>query len=89
MSEETKKRAIAKAISFRALGTIVLATVSWIITGNAFETSAITIAFTVIQVGTYYLHERIWNKISWGKKKTLLCDACGKKLGRNRNKQEK
>lgn len=66
---EQKRRSIAKAISWRTLGTVDTMLISFIITGNA--TAAVSIgAFELItKTGLYYFHERAWNKITYGKAK--------------------
>ena len=60
-------RSLAKAISWRMTGTIDTFLVSWFVTGTL--SLATGIAFTEIftKVGLFWFHERIWNKIKWGK----------------------
>lgn len=56
------KRQIAKAITFRILGTIDTVLVSWIITGS-FKMGAILGTIEVItKIVLYFLHERVWDK---------------------------
>ena len=68
MQYETHKRSILKAISWRTWATITTAAIVFIFTG------AITLAVTVgllevvAKMGLYFLHERFWQKISYGKK---------------------
>ena len=64
---EKRFRSIAKAISWRIVGTIVLASVSYFITGSIKLMTMITILFECIQLVNYYWHERLWMKIKWGK----------------------
>jgi uncharacterized membrane protein len=65
--EETRRRAIVKAITYRAIVAITLAVISWFYTGNLFDTSAISITYTIIATIFYYIHERAWIKVKWGK----------------------
>jgi uncharacterized membrane protein len=44
-----------------------LAAISWFYTGNLFETSAVSITYTIIATIVYYVHERAWIKVKWGK----------------------
>ncbi len=68
---DSKKRSLAKAISWRIVALIVLGTISILITGSWKETSLITIIYTILQVFIYFLHERLWDRIAWGKPSTL------------------
>lgn len=64
-------RSLLKGISWRITGTIDTILLSWIITGE-FK-FAITIGLTevITKIILYYFHERIWEKINYGKKKVL------------------
>jgi uncharacterized membrane protein len=64
---ETRRRAIVKAITYRVIVAITLAVISWFYTGNLFETSAVSITYTIIATVVYYVHERAWIKVKWGK----------------------
>lgn len=65
---ESNLRSFLKGISWRLLGTIDTIIVSYILTG------AIKIALSIGTIELfsklilYYFHERIWNKIKFGKK---------------------
>jgi uncharacterized membrane protein len=64
---EKKSRSILKAITWRMIGTIVLASVSYLITGSLKHMTFITIFFECIQLINYYWHERVWMKVKWGR----------------------
>lgn len=64
---ETHTRSIAKAISWRITGTVDTFIISWIITGELTLAGAIAFTEVVTKVILYWLHERGWNKISWGR----------------------
>ena len=66
-SGETRRRAIVKAMTYRVIVAVTLAIISWYYTGNLFETSAVSITYTIIATVIYYLHERAWIKVKWGK----------------------
>lgn len=40
--------------------------VSYLLTGEVPKASAITVVFTLIQIFTYYIHERLWLRTRWG-----------------------
>ncbi|WP_107037239.1 DUF2061 domain-containing protein [Brumimicrobium mesophilum] len=64
---EKHSRSILKAISWRALGTLDTIAISWFISGElsiAFSIGAFELLTKTI---LYYLHERLWNGINWGK----------------------
>lgn len=66
---ETHFRSIVKAISWRAGGTVVTFTVAWILVGRFDLAAKIGVLDTVIKVGAFYIHERLWNNINFGKQK--------------------
>lgn len=61
-------RSLAKAISWRMTGTIDTFIVSWFITGTLSLATGIALTEIFTKVGLFWLHERIWNKIQWGRK---------------------
>lgn len=63
----TQTRSLMKGISWRVIGTIDTITVSYIVTGSF--ASSITIGgFEVFsKIVLFYLHERIWGKVKWGR----------------------
>lgn len=65
--EENKLRSLIKGISWRLLGTIDTITVSFILTGRIRLALSIGCVELFSKVALYYVHERIWNKIKFGK----------------------
>lgn len=66
---ETHFRSIAKAVSWRVGGTIVTFTVAWFLTGKFELAARIGMLDTLIKVAAFYVHERLWNRLNFGKKK--------------------
>lgn len=64
----TKKRSFIKSLSYRVFGTLSSFLVVFVITGKAALSALIAFWETVLKVGIYYWHERIWDKIAWGRK---------------------
>ena len=62
------RRSVAKAVSWRLTGTIDTILVSWFVTGTV--TLALSIGGLEILTKTllYYLHERTWNRVRFGRK---------------------
>lgn len=66
--KEKATRSLAKAISYRIIIIILDFTVVYLLTRRfdiAFGFMVISNVYTTI---AYYVHERIWNKIKWGRK---------------------
>jgi uncharacterized membrane protein len=66
-SDETLKRSLTKTISYRVIILILDFTTVYLFTGKL----TVALGFTVISntyttIG-YFLHERIWDRIKWGK----------------------
>ena len=64
---DKKKRSLIKSLTWRTSTSIVLMTIGWIFTRDIEQTTLMTIIYTIIQFILYYLHERIWEKIKWGR----------------------
>ncbi|QLE02344.1 DUF2061 domain-containing protein [Galbibacter sp. BG1] len=62
MQDKSRKRHIAKAITWRIVGTIDTILLSWIISGNPFTGLKIGFAEVITKMILYYFHERIWFK---------------------------
>ncbi len=58
--KEEKIRSAVKSIIWRLLGVIVLATVTYLVTGNWIQTGLITIIHHASFLLIYYGHERFW-----------------------------
>ena len=66
-SSEKPLRSVLKALSWRVLGTLDTLIVSYILIGEiALATSIASVDF-ITKLVLYFFHERIWNKINWGK----------------------
>lgn len=59
------KRHIAKAVTWRLLGTIDTIILSWLITGNPLTGLKIGAFEVVTKMTLYYFHERIWSKVDF------------------------
>ncbi len=64
---EKPVRSIAKAVSWRVVGTLDTLIVSYFLTGElALATSIASVDF-VTKMILYFFHERVWNGIKWGR----------------------
>ena len=64
---EAHSRSLAKAVSWRITGSIDTFVLSFIITGSFKFAGSIAVTEMVTKIGLYYLHERAWGAIPWGK----------------------
>ena len=62
-------RSLAKAVSWRATGTLDTIVVSFIVTGRIKVALSIGVVELVTKTVLYYLHERVWNRLAFGKVK--------------------
>jgi uncharacterized membrane protein len=58
-----------KAISWRATGTLDTIVVSYVVTGKLKLAFSIGFVELFTKIGLYYLHERAWNRITFGRTK--------------------
>jgi uncharacterized membrane protein len=63
---EGHSRSFAKAVSWRAVGTIDTFIISFFVTGKVSLAGTIAAVEVVTKIMIYYLHERVWAAISWG-----------------------
>jgi uncharacterized membrane protein len=65
---ESNQRSLTKTISWRLCGSTATFLISYAILGN-FTTSS-TIAFIQLTFNTvlYWIHERLWDRVDWGRK---------------------
>lgn len=63
----TLKRSLAKSISWRLISVIDLSIIIWFTTGDIKSVGYIAVFHGLIQTLTYFIHERAWNAINWGK----------------------
>lgn len=64
---ESRTRSLVKTISWRLTGSGATFLISYFISGNFGIASSIAIMQIVANTILYFAHERIWNKINWGK----------------------
>jgi len=69
---DTRKRSWAKSLTWRILGVVLLGLITYAITKDWKEMAVITAVFHGIRVVLYYAHERVWERIDWGRVKHPL-----------------
>jgi uncharacterized membrane protein len=66
---ETHSRSVLKAISWRTLGTLDTFAISWFFTGRVEIAGSIAGFEIVTKIAWYYVHERVWAAIPWGRRR--------------------
>lgn len=64
---ESQTRSIVKTFTWRVIATLVTMSVARIILGRVTHALEIGLLDTVIKLGAYYGHERIWNRVAIGR----------------------
>jgi uncharacterized membrane protein len=64
---ETNSRSIVKAVSYRILGSLSTGLIFFVLTGKFSLSVGAGMADFVIKIVLYFLHERLWNHISYGR----------------------
>ena len=63
---ESRKRHLAKAFTWRIIGSFDTILIAWVISGNPITGIKIGAAEVVTKTLLYYLHERMWYKVNYG-----------------------
>lgn len=64
---EHSERSIVKTITYRILIVISTFIITFYLTGELKFSIELTAVANIVNTVLYYLHERVWNKIHWGK----------------------
>jgi uncharacterized membrane protein len=67
-NSEGWSRSLLKSISWRIIGTLDTILISYIITGKLAIALSIGGIELVTKMILYVVHERLWNKVNWGKR---------------------
>src|SRR5258708_5473260 len=60
-------RSFIKAVSWRTVGTIDTFIISFFVTGKVSLAGSIAAVEVVTKIMIYYLHERVWAVVPWGR----------------------
>ena len=67
MFKATKQRLIVKSVTFRIIVIISDLIVIYLLTKRLSTTIALTVFTNLASTILYFLHERLWNHVSWGR----------------------
>jgi len=66
---ETQSRSIAKAVSYRILGSATTGLIVFVLTGKGGLSVGVSFLDVVLKIVAYFIHERIWDRINYGRPK--------------------
>ena len=64
---ESRRRSVAKAISWRILAALITAGVALAMTNELAFAAKIGLIDTTVKLLIYFFHERLWNKFNYGR----------------------
>ena len=67
--QDLPRRSFAKSLSWRVVATATTVLVAYLLTGSWGEAGGIALVVAVISTLMYYLHERVWDRVAWGRRK--------------------
>lgn len=67
---DSVKRSFAKAVSWRITASFATFVISFIVSSDLSVAGTIAAIQLFVNFILYFIHERVWNKISWGIKLT-------------------
>ena len=67
MLKEKRSRSLLKTLTWRVLASLDTFLISWFVSGEISIGATIATIEIITKLVIYYLHERAWDKIKWGK----------------------
>ena len=68
---ESRKRSIVKAITWRVIAYLITFVVAYLLTKKTALSLGIGLGDAAIKLFAYYFHERLWEKVGFGRKKSV------------------
>jgi adenylylsulfate kinase len=65
--KDSRIRSFVKGISWRVIATTTTMTVAYVLTGDVEIMLATGVIDVVAKLLFYYLHERVWGHVAWGR----------------------
>ena len=69
------KRAIAKSITYRIFGTAMSTLTAWVLSHDVRVSLGVCTVDGIGKIILYYVHERIWNHVTWGRHAEVVPEA--------------
>ena len=64
---DTSRRSLVKTVSWRITGSTATFAISYAVLGDVAVSSTIAVIQLTFNTLLYFVHERIWNNIHWGR----------------------
>jgi uncharacterized membrane protein len=80
-------KSILKAISWRIVGTLDTIMISYLLTGKIQVALSIGSVEVFSKMFLYYLHERAWNAIHWGRVRVFIRNSTSLRSKRNHKRR--
>ncbi len=64
---ESRARTFAKSLSWQATGFVAMTALTWAVTGSWTEGSVVAGLGAALGFVSYFLHERAWARVGWGR----------------------
>ena len=68
---ESNSRSVAKAVTYRVLGSCSTAAIFLVLTGSVKLSLGAGALDVVVKMAAYFVHERIWNLIPFGRERRV------------------
>jgi uncharacterized membrane protein len=68
----SKKRSLAKTVTYRLISSAIGFVVVWILSDNVKTGAMFSLAEIIYKPLQYYIHERVWQHIKWGRNEGKL-----------------
>lgn len=69
MFRESHSRSIVKAVSWRIFGTVTTTVLVYVFTKRLVLSLAVGLLEFASKIGLFWMHERFWDRLSWGKRR--------------------
>ena len=69
-------RSLVKSISYRFFGSLDTTLLSYLVTGNIGHSFILSGTEVITKIGFFYLHERVWARVKWGRIYEKPCEEC-------------
>ena len=65
---DLKRRSLVKAVVYKTWSLAVSLIVGYLVLGSLMSASLLTLYKQLIALGDFYIYERVWNRIKWGRR---------------------
>ncbi|HDR53058.1 MAG TPA: DUF2061 domain-containing protein [archaeon] len=64
---EKRIRSVVKTLTWRMIASLTTSAIVFVITGNLALSAGAGLVDALIKLFFYYFHERVWNRVTWGR----------------------